>query len=251
MRARNIKPGFFKNEELAECSFQARLLFAGLWCMADREGRLEKRPLRIKAELFPYDNIDINGELTVIERKGFVKTYVVDGKEYLQVLHFEDHQHPHHTEAASKLPEMTEENSLTVNSRLNNGEYPADSLIHRFSDSLIPDSPHRNDKAVSIEVVASDKPKRPAPQKKIVSDDEWLESIKSNPAYQGIDVDREHGKMMAWCQTHNKMPSRKRFLNWLNRADRPMSSTTSSRYDFLLETAKGGEDGSIVSEAGA
>jgi len=30
MRARNLKPGFFKNEELADLPFEARLLFAGL-----------------------------------------------------------------------------------------------------------------------------------------------------------------------------------------------------------------------------
>jgi len=33
----------------------ARLLYPGLWMLADREGRLEDRPLRIKAEILPYD----------------------------------------------------------------------------------------------------------------------------------------------------------------------------------------------------
>ena len=37
-RSRNIKPGFFKNEHLAECQPLARLLFIGLWTLADREG---------------------------------------------------------------------------------------------------------------------------------------------------------------------------------------------------------------------
>jgi len=36
MRARNIKPGFFSNEDLAECSPWSRLCFAGLWLLADR-----------------------------------------------------------------------------------------------------------------------------------------------------------------------------------------------------------------------
>ena len=53
-RAKNIKPGFFTNEQLAECSFAARLLFVGLWTLADREGRLEDRPRRIRAQVFPY-----------------------------------------------------------------------------------------------------------------------------------------------------------------------------------------------------
>ena len=59
-RSRNIKPGFFLNDDLAECEPLARLLFAGLWCIADREGRLEDRPKRIKIEVLPYDNCDVN-----------------------------------------------------------------------------------------------------------------------------------------------------------------------------------------------
>jgi len=137
MRARNIKPGFFKNEDLASCQPITRLLFAGLWCMADREGRLEKRPLRIKAEIFPYDSLDINGELTVLERNGFIQTYAIDGKEYLQVNNFSEHQRPHHTEAQSKLPAISNSSDTTVSPPLFNGEYPPDSLIHGFTDSLI------------------------------------------------------------------------------------------------------------------
>ncbi|MCX8018393.1 MAG: hypothetical protein N2690_10910, partial [Rhodocyclaceae bacterium] len=60
MRARNIKPGFYKNEDLAECSVWARLIFPGLWMMADRDGRLEDRPKRIKAELLPFDAVDVD-----------------------------------------------------------------------------------------------------------------------------------------------------------------------------------------------
>ena len=70
MRARNIKPGFFKNEDLAECSPWARLCFAGLWTLADRDGRLEDRPKRIKAELFAFDAVDVDpllGELLSFE----------------------------------------------------------------------------------------------------------------------------------------------------------------------------------------
>ena len=52
-RARNIKPAFFKNETLVELPVETRLLFIGLWTLADREGRLEDRPKRIKMEIYP------------------------------------------------------------------------------------------------------------------------------------------------------------------------------------------------------
>lgn len=55
MRARNIKPGFFKHGMLAECEPSARVFFAVLWTLADREGRLGYRPKKIRAELSPYD----------------------------------------------------------------------------------------------------------------------------------------------------------------------------------------------------
>ena len=51
MRARNLKPGFFQNEYLADLPPLARILFCGLWCSADRNGRLEYRPKKIKAEI--------------------------------------------------------------------------------------------------------------------------------------------------------------------------------------------------------
>jgi hypothetical protein len=59
------------------------------------------------------------------------------------------------------------------------------------------------------------------------SDEEWLKSLKENPAYEGIDVSREFGKMSAWCATNRKQPNRRRFINWLNRADKPMSGAVS------------------------
>src|SRR6267143_3071778 len=128
MRARNIKPGIFKNEILGSSDPLLTLLFQGLWCLADREGRLEDRPLRIKAEVFPYrENLDINRYLTELERIGFVQRYKVGEVALIQVLNFKKHQNPHHTEKKSELP-------APVNSPLTNGEYPADSLI---PDSLV------------------------------------------------------------------------------------------------------------------
>lgn len=103
-RARIIKPGFFKNEILAECSLGARLLFAGLWTLADREGRLEDRPKRIKADILPYDDIDADALLNELARNGFIVRYEANNDKYIQILTFTDHQKPHQKETASKIP---------------------------------------------------------------------------------------------------------------------------------------------------
>lgn len=103
-RARNIKPGFFANEVLAECDPLARLLFAGLWCWADREGRLEDRPRKIKAEILPYDRCDVEKLLNQLAAGKFICRYESDGRKFIQVLTFHRHQNPHVKESPSTIP---------------------------------------------------------------------------------------------------------------------------------------------------
>lgn len=56
-RARLLKPGFFSNADLSEIPAHGRLLFAGLWTLADKGGRLKDEPRWIKGQLFPYERI--------------------------------------------------------------------------------------------------------------------------------------------------------------------------------------------------
>lgn len=87
-RTRNIKPTFFRNEDLAECSVEARLLYIGLWTLADCCGRLEDRPRRIKMDLFPADALEVKPLLDELEGKGFIRRYEVDGRKLLWVPKF-------------------------------------------------------------------------------------------------------------------------------------------------------------------
>lgn len=103
-RIRSLKIGFFKNEELAALSPWHRLLFEGLWLLADREGRMEDRPLRIKAELFPYDTVDVEPWLQDLHDRGFITRYGADGARYLAVVKFRSHQRPKNDEAVSDIP---------------------------------------------------------------------------------------------------------------------------------------------------
>lgn len=118
-RARNIKPAFFKNELLAELSPFDRLLFIGLWCLGDREGRVEDRPKRIKMELFPCDSYDVDAGLNELAKQGFVRRYTAAGEAVIAIVNFTKHQTPHGTEKDSELPD--ENGELTVNERTPNG----------------------------------------------------------------------------------------------------------------------------------
>jgi hypothetical protein len=145
-RARNIKPGFFINEDLCELSPLARLLFVGLWCIADREGRLEDRPKRIKIAVLPADDCDVEALLAQLAARNFVIRYAGETCNLIQISKWDKHQRPHHTERGSTLPGPTPETkalrqkelqALTVNTPCCHGGNPPDSLIHRFTDSLI------------------------------------------------------------------------------------------------------------------
>lgn len=167
-RARNIKPGFFKNEILGEADPFTCLLFAGLWTLADKKGILEDRPLRIKAEIFAYrENFDINRYLTDLERLGFIYRYEVNGLKLIQVKNFTIHQNPHHTEKDSEYPAYSGTLHGTVKERLNNGEAPADSIL-LIPDSLIPDSgkKHAAEYSVEFEMAWAAYPARPGASKK-------------------------------------------------------------------------------------
>ena len=153
-RARNIKPGFFANEDLAECDPLARLLFAGLWCLADREGRLEDRPKRIRAELLPYDSCDADDLLNQLQARGFILRYSHGEGRFIQVLKFDSHQNPHMKEAKSSIPAPgesaqtpatsvaapEEHQTSTVQAPNQNQKSPAESGFLN-PESLIPDSP--------------------------------------------------------------------------------------------------------------
>lgn len=62
--------------------------------MADRDGRLEYRPKRIKAEVFPYDDVDVSALVGELAREGLVFTYKENGAEYLWIPNFAKHQKP-------------------------------------------------------------------------------------------------------------------------------------------------------------
>lgn len=107
-----MKPSLFKNEILGTADPLYTILFEGLWCNSDREGRLEDRPMRLKAEIFPYrEGIDLDAMLTWLasHKDGdgnpeFIIRYSVGGQKYIQIINFKKHQNPHVKESASTIP---------------------------------------------------------------------------------------------------------------------------------------------------
>lgn len=103
-RTRLLDPGFFIDEELAALPPLTRLLFAGLWTLADRAGRLADKPNVIKLATLPWDDTNIDQMLDDLDAAGFIDRYRVDGRRYIQVSNFAAYQKPHQREAASEIP---------------------------------------------------------------------------------------------------------------------------------------------------
>ena len=127
-RARGIKPGFFKNEELVELPFEARLLFIGLWTLADREGRTEDRPKRIKMEIFPADSVDVDDLLNQLAATGMLVRYSHGGEQFLQIVNFVKHQNPHRDERPSTIPAPYFESVQEPNTQTNIQEHGASTV---------------------------------------------------------------------------------------------------------------------------
>jgi hypothetical protein len=108
-RTRALKPQFFKDPELADLPLHARMLYAGLWCQADRAGRLKDDPKYLKIEIFPWDEVGVEEllKLLAVPRKhkpGHIVRYEVAGEPYIFIPQFLKHQKPHHKEMPSEIP---------------------------------------------------------------------------------------------------------------------------------------------------
>lgn len=143
-RARNIKPSFFTSEQLSDNCPLGRLLFIGLWTLADYKGDLEWKERTIKIQVLPWDDCDVKQLAINLDKSGLVRFYSDGEKVYLNIPNFVRHQNPHKNERekGSDVPAFTNEmrqaidlNRLAINldksgiKRNDSASDPADSLL--------------------------------------------------------------------------------------------------------------------------
>lgn len=106
MRKRDISPKYFSNGVLGRYDPPtAGKLFIGLWCEADRKGRLVEDVDRLQAFIFPYHpDAPMEQFLAFLHANEFIERYEVEGRRLIWIKEFEKHQHIHHNEQPSKLP---------------------------------------------------------------------------------------------------------------------------------------------------
>ena len=91
-RIRTIKPEFWTDEKLTECSLVARLLFIGMLNFADDNGNLVYSVKRLKMQIFPADNVDVGPLLAELIAQDVITEYSVSGEKLLHIKGFLKHQ---------------------------------------------------------------------------------------------------------------------------------------------------------------
>ena len=100
MRIRTIKPEFWRSDDIAALSLEDRLLFIGLWSYVDDSGIGEDKLASICADLFAPDLEEnapevfarVSGGLRTLSERGLIYRYVAEGRRYLYVSSWRQHQ---------------------------------------------------------------------------------------------------------------------------------------------------------------
>lgn len=166
-KSRIIHHGFFTNAKLIKLKFEVRLYFAGLWTIADKEGRLEYDPDQFKISLFPGDDVDIEVMTKQLESADFV--YLDADRKYLQITNWKKHQKPHWNETESEIDEFQQvtliesnkslESPLKVSiikskskiiSKSKNSEIPFEEIIGHLNECAKTNYKHNSKKTQSL-----------------------------------------------------------------------------------------------------
>lgn len=196
MPTRILREGIITSENVNALSDGAEIFYRRLMSIVDDYGRYYGHASLLRAACYPLklDTVSeahVKRHMQECVKAGLIVVYN-DGK-HLFLTNFKQQ-----TRAPSKFPQPSESELLS--------KCEADS--HRMRSESESES---ESNAESGEMNS--------PQQ---SDAEFLESLKSSDAYAGIDVPKEFAKMSAWCQVNGKKPSRRRFVNWLNRCEKPL-----------------------------
>ena len=120
-RIRTIKPELWASEQVISCSPLSRLLFIGLWNFCDDNGVHQASYIRIKAEVFPGDNLDINEIKNCINElinNGLIREYMAYDNSYWIVTGWKKHQRIDKPTYRHPLPQSDlkkiEDNSTTI-----------------------------------------------------------------------------------------------------------------------------------------
>lgn len=236
-RIRTIKPAFFRHRDLflleQSSGLPVRLAFAGLWTVADREGRFRWKAEELKLDCLPYDAVNFAEVLAVLETAGFVRKYTVEARDYGWIPSWSEHQKVGPREAQSGLPAPPEQAGSAVTSNCTDGRGKGREEEGKgtedSSEAHAPSEPP-DPLVLQFPVIGGDDPSW---RLRRVQVDEW------RATFPGVDVVAECRKALGWVlvnqsrrKTARGMP--KFLFSWIAR------SVDSNR--AVLETSRQAEN---------
>lgn len=99
MRARTLKPEFFRDRKIAQLGPSVALVYQALWNLADDYGTAPCDPVQVKGEMFVYWSSigvpEISGALRHLSGSKRVVLFMVGDQLYARIPSWDKHQHPH------------------------------------------------------------------------------------------------------------------------------------------------------------
>jgi hypothetical protein len=231
MRIRTIKPEFWAHPLLSRLDDSSRLLAIGLLNVADDKGYFLADPLLIRSQIWPLDESSSKARRTLddLSRAGYIEIKIhASHGEIGYVVNFTKHQkvdRPNESKIKTYFDSSNDRRMIVEQSSTDQGSGIRDQGKDQGAGKGSGETEDFASAPVSPKVL-----KAPAQ-----TDTEWLLSLETDSTYSGINVLGEHGKMVRWCEVNRKSPSRKRFVNWLNRIEKPMKAqNTRTTPDDLL-----------------
>jgi hypothetical protein len=140
-RIRTIKPEFWTDERLTECSLSARLMLIGMLNFADDNGNQPYSAKRLKMQIFPADAIDTQPLLDELLKQGLVIEYSVSDEKFLHIKGFRKHQVINRP-SATKIPQPPFiEDSVSPPPQVTDGEEGKGEEVEVSKDTLSPKAP--------------------------------------------------------------------------------------------------------------
>lgn len=92
-RNRMLNPEFWLDEEIAQLSAHARLFYMGLWGICDDNyATFPNRPDWLKAQIFPYEKVDVPKLIKELEKTGKIISFEKDDKVFYYIKNFFKYQ---------------------------------------------------------------------------------------------------------------------------------------------------------------
>src|SRR5665213_2108980 len=108
MRARWIRPEYYRDRKIALLSVPAAFVFPALWCSADDGGVCRADPVLIKGEMFAFWESLTAGmiaeALQELANANRIRLYVIGDEQYAEIVNFLKHQGAIHKASKFRHP---------------------------------------------------------------------------------------------------------------------------------------------------